>query len=52
MPFVSVSTLPLCTYTAARLKVKENQLVNIFGEISFLIDGLKVTAKVCTPAQQ
>jgi hypothetical protein len=27
--------------TAVRLKVEENQLVGIFGEIGVLVDGLK-----------
>ena len=27
--------------TAVRLKVEENQLVDVFGEIGFHIDGLK-----------
>ena len=27
--------------TAVRLKVEENQLVGVFGEIGFHIDGLK-----------
>jgi hypothetical protein len=29
------------TLTAVRLKVEENQLVGIFGEIGVLVDGLK-----------
>ena len=28
-------------FTAVRLKVEENQLVDVFGEIGFHIDGLK-----------
>ncbi len=32
---------PLFLYTAVRLKVEENQLVGIFGEIGVLVDGLK-----------
>jgi hypothetical protein len=27
--------------TAVRLKVEENQLVDVFGEIGFHVDGLK-----------
>jgi hypothetical protein len=28
-------------YTTVRLKVEENQLVDVFGEIGFHVDGLK-----------
>jgi len=35
----------LFTITAARLKVEENQLVDVFGEIGFHIDGLKGAKK-------
>ena len=31
----------LIDITAVRLKVEENQLVDVFGEIGFHIDGLK-----------
>jgi hypothetical protein len=31
----------IITLTAVRLKVKENQLVNVFGEIRVRVDGLK-----------
>ena len=31
----------LCGDTAVRLKVEENQLVDVFGEIGFHTDGLK-----------
>jgi hypothetical protein len=41
-----ISGLPITDYrlpsnTAVRLKVEQNQLVNVFGEIGVLIDGLK-----------
>ncbi len=31
----------LAEITAVRLKVEENQLVDVFGEIGVLVDGLK-----------
>jgi hypothetical protein len=31
----------LTEFTAVRLKVEQNQLVDVFGEIGVLIDGLK-----------
>jgi hypothetical protein len=35
------TTTKLYRITAVRLKVEKNQLVNVFGEIGVLIDGLK-----------
>ena len=32
---------PIVTITAVRLKVEENQLVGVFGEIGVVVDGLK-----------
>ena len=32
---------PVYGNTAVRLKIEENQLVSIFGEIGVLVDGLK-----------
>jgi len=34
-------TICLFAVTTVRLKVEENQLVGIFGEIGVLVDGLK-----------
>jgi hypothetical protein len=31
----------LSEFTAVRLKVEENQLVGVFGEIGVVVDGLK-----------
>jgi hypothetical protein len=31
----------LARFTAVRLKVEENQLVGVFGEIGVVVDGLK-----------
>jgi hypothetical protein len=32
---------PITDNTTVRLKVEENQLVDVFGEIGFHVDGLK-----------
>jgi hypothetical protein len=37
----SVLALLLPSITAVRLKVEENQLVGVFGEIGVRVDGLK-----------
>jgi len=39
--YIHTSQEQLEMITAVRLKVEQNQLVDVFGEIGVLIDGLK-----------